>query len=57
MVFSVDGIITAVGMTDHFSIMVVVVVVSVGVMMAASGPRGAFLQRNPMVLMLALASP
>ena len=55
IVFSVDSIITAVGMTDHFPIMVAAVVVSVGVMMAASGPLGAFIHRNPTVLMLALS--
>ncbi len=55
IVFSVDSIITAVGMTDHFPIMVVAVVVSVGVMMAASGALGAFIRRNPTVLMLALS--
>jgi predicted tellurium resistance membrane protein TerC len=55
MVFSVDSIITAVGMTEHFPIMVAAVVVSVGVMMAASGPLGAFINRNPTVLMLALS--
>jgi predicted tellurium resistance membrane protein TerC len=55
IVFSVDSIITAVGMTDHFPIMVAAVVISVGVMMAASGPLGAFIHRNPTVLMLALS--
>ena len=55
IVFSVDSIITAVGMTDHFPIMVAAVVVSVGAMMAASGPLGAFIRRNPTVLMLALS--
>jgi predicted tellurium resistance membrane protein TerC len=46
IVFSVDSIITAVGMTGHFPIMVAAVVVSVGVMMAASGPLGAFRRRH-----------
>ena len=55
IVFSVDSIITAVGMTDHFPIMVVAVVAAVGVMMVASGPLGAFIHRNPTVLMLALS--
>jgi predicted tellurium resistance membrane protein TerC len=55
IVFSVDSIITAVGMTDHFPIMVVAVVAAVGVMMAASGPLAAFIERNPTVLMLALS--
>ena len=55
IVFSVDSIITAVGMTDHFPIMVIAVIVAVGAMMAASGPLAAFIQRNPTVLMLALS--
>ena len=55
IVFSVDSIITAVGMTNEFPIMVVAVVVAVGAMMVASGPLGAFINRNPTVLMLALS--
>jgi predicted tellurium resistance membrane protein TerC len=55
IVFSVDSIITAVGMTDEFTIMVVAVVVAIVVMMVASGPLGAFIERNPTVLMLALS--
>jgi predicted tellurium resistance membrane protein TerC len=55
IVFSVDSIITAVGMTNEFPIMVAAVVVAVGVMMAASAPLGAFLRRNPTVVMLALS--
>ena len=55
IVFSIDSIITAVGMTNEFPIMVVAVVVAVVVMLFASGPLGAFINRNPTVLMLALA--
>lgn len=55
IVFSVDSIITAVGMTNEFAIMVIAVVVAVGVMMAASGPVSGFIHRNPTVLMLALS--
>jgi predicted tellurium resistance membrane protein TerC len=55
IVFSVDSIITAVGMTEYFPIMVVAVVVAVGVMMVAVGPLAAFIHRNPTVLMLALS--
>jgi len=55
IVFSVDSIVTAVGMTEHFPIMVIAVVVAVGAMMAASGPLAAFIHRNPTVLMLALS--
>ncbi len=55
IVFSVDSIITAVGMTGEFPIMVIAVVVAVVLMMVASGPLGQFVQRNPTVLMLALS--
>jgi predicted tellurium resistance membrane protein TerC len=55
IVFSVDNIITAVGMTDQFPIMVIAVVAAIGVMIAASGPLAAFINRNPTVLMLALS--
>jgi predicted tellurium resistance membrane protein TerC len=54
LVFSIDSIVTAVGMTDHLPIMVVAVVVAVGIMMAAAGPLAAFIRRNPTVVMLAL---
>ncbi len=55
IVFSVDSIITAVGMTNEFPIMVAAVVVAMAAMMVASGPLGAFISRNPTVLMLALS--
>src|ERR1700733_3221440 len=55
IVFSVDSIITAVGMTEYFPIMVIAVVVAVGVMMVAVAPLAAFIHRNPTVLMLALS--
>jgi predicted tellurium resistance membrane protein TerC len=55
IVFSVDSIITAVGMTEYFPIMVVAVVVAVAVMMVAVGPLATFINRNPTVLMLALS--
>ncbi len=55
IVFSVDSIITAVGMTSEFPIMVVAVVVAVALMMVASKPLGDFVHRNPSVLMLALS--
>jgi predicted tellurium resistance membrane protein TerC len=54
LVFSVDSILTAVGMTDHLPVMVVAVVVAVGLMMLASGPLAAFIAKNPTVVMLAL---
>ncbi|WP_254605016.1 TerC family protein [Sphingomonas bacterium] len=55
MVFSIDSILTAVGMTDQLPIMMAAVVIAVGVMMMAAGPVSAFIARNPTVVMLALA--
>jgi len=55
LVFSIDSIITAVGMTEHVPIMFVAVIVAVGVMMTAAGPLARFIERNPTVVMLALA--
>jgi predicted tellurium resistance membrane protein TerC len=54
LVFSIDSIITAVGMTDHVPIMVVAVVVAVTVMLLAADPLARFIQNNPTVVMLAL---
>jgi predicted tellurium resistance membrane protein TerC len=54
LVFSVDSIITAVGMTPHLPIMVVAVVVAVTVMLVASGPLARFIEKNPTIVMLAL---
>jgi len=55
LVFSVDSIITAVGMTPHVPIMVVAVVFAVTVMLVAATPLANFIERNPTVVMLALA--
>lgn len=54
LVFSVDSIITAVGMTDHIPIMVIAVLVAVVVMMVAATPLSNFINDNPSVVMLAL---
>jgi predicted tellurium resistance membrane protein TerC len=54
LVFSVDSILTAVGMTDHLPIMVTAVIVAVGLMLLASGPLARFIEKNPTVVMLAL---
>ncbi len=54
MVFSVDSILTAVGMTDHVPIMIVAVLVAVFVMLVASGPLANFINKHPTVVMLAL---
>ncbi|WP_137922334.1 TerC family protein [Hydrogenophaga sp. 2FB] len=55
IVFSLDSVITAVGMVDHISVMVAAVVVSVGVMLVAAKPIGDFVDRHPSVKVLALA--
>ena len=54
LVFSIDSIITAVGMTDDIPIMVIAVVVAVLVMLLAANPLSNFIDRNPTVVMLAL---
>jgi predicted tellurium resistance membrane protein TerC len=55
LVFSVDSIITAVGMTPHLPIMVAAVIIAVAVMMTAATPLANFIERNPTIVMLALA--
>jgi predicted tellurium resistance membrane protein TerC len=55
IVFSLDSVITAVGMADELAVMVTAVVIAVGVMMFAAGPLGRFVARHPTVKMLALA--
>jgi predicted tellurium resistance membrane protein TerC len=54
LVFSMDSILTAVGMTSHLPIMVTAVVVSVVLMMFAARPLADFIHANPTVVMLAL---
>jgi predicted tellurium resistance membrane protein TerC len=54
LVFSIDSIVTAVGMTEHIPIMFVAVVGAVSVMLFAAGPLSRFIERNPTVVMLAL---
>jgi predicted tellurium resistance membrane protein TerC len=53
-VFSIDSIITAVGMTDHIPIMVIAILVTVAVMLLAANPLANFLHAHPSVVMLAL---
>jgi predicted tellurium resistance membrane protein TerC len=55
LVFSVDSILTAVGMTNHVPIMVTAVVITVGIMLVAADPLAHFIERNPTLVMLALA--
>lgn len=53
-VFSIDSIITAVGMSNHIPIMVVAVVISVLMMLVAANPLSNFISANPTIVMLAL---
>jgi predicted tellurium resistance membrane protein TerC len=54
IVFSIDSILTAVGMTDHLPIMILAVVVAVLVMLLAADPLANFIRDNPTLIMLAL---
>ena len=53
--FSLDSVLTAVGMVDEVAIMIVAVVIAVGVMLVASGPLSRFVHDHPTVKMLALS--
>jgi predicted tellurium resistance membrane protein TerC len=55
IVFSLDSVITAVGMAEHISVMIIAVIAAVGVMLFASGAISAFVDKHPTVKMLALA--
>ena len=55
MVFSIDSIVTAVGMAQHVEVMIAAVIVAVGIMFLASGPIANFVSRHPTTKMLALA--
>jgi|SRR5688500_8434558 len=55
IVFSLDSVITAVGMVDEVPVMVLAIVIAVGVMMFAAKPIGEFVDRHPTVKMLALS--
>lgn len=55
IIFSLDSVITAVGMAQHIEIMIAAVVIAVGVMMMASGAISAFVERNQTIKILALA--
>ncbi|MET3661495.1 TerC family protein [Aquamicrobium ahrensii] len=54
LVFSIDSIITAVGMTDEIAIMYIAVIAAVTVMLLAVNPLSAFIEKNPTIVMLAL---
>ncbi|SDB14325.1 TerC family protein [Bauldia litoralis] len=55
MVFSVDSILTAIGMADHVGVMIAAVVIAIAIMYLASGPVASFIERHPTTRMLALA--
>jgi predicted tellurium resistance membrane protein TerC len=55
IVFSLDSVITAVGMADDIGVMIAAVVIAIGVMLFASGPISRFVEEHPTVKMLALA--
>lgn len=55
LVFSLDSVITAVGMVDQIEVMVAAIIVSVGVMMLSAGPISDFVGKNPAIKILALA--
>lgn len=55
IVFSLDSVITAVGMVSEVAIMIAAVVISIGIMMAFAGIIGAFVERHPTIKMLALS--
>ncbi|MFJ1222363.1 TerC family protein [Yersinia enterocolitica] len=55
IIFSLDSVITAVGLSDHLFIMMAAVIIAVSVMMFAARPIGEFVNRHPSVKMLALS--
>ena len=55
MVFSIDSIITAVGMTPHIPIMVIAMLITVSIMLVAANPLADFIHANPTIVMLVLA--
>ena len=55
IVFSLDSVITAVGLVDHVSIMAIAIIIAVGVMLVAAKPIGDFVDRHPTIKILALS--
>ena len=55
IVFSLDSVVTAVGMAEHLPVMIIAIVLAVGVMMFSAGAIGDFVDRHPTVKMLALS--
>jgi predicted tellurium resistance membrane protein TerC len=55
IIFSLDSVITAVGMTDHLGVMITAIVIAIGVMMFFAGAVSRFVERHPTIKVLALA--
>lgn len=55
LVFSLDSVLTAIGMAEHIEVMIAAVVISIGVMLFASGPISNFIHKHPTTKMLALS--
>ena len=55
IVFSLDSVITAVGMVDELAIMIIAVILAAGVMVFTSGPLGEFVEKHPTIKILALS--
>ncbi len=55
IVFSLDSVITAVGLVEHLSIMAIAIILSVGVMLFTARPISSFIKNNPTIKMLALS--
>ena len=55
IIFSLDSVITAIGMSDHLPVMIAAIVIAVAVMMFAAGPIADFVEHHPTVKMLALS--
>lgn len=55
LIFSLDSVLTAIGMAQHLPVMVAAVTIAIGVMLLAAGPLSAFVSRHPTVKMLALS--
>lgn len=55
LIFSLDSVITAVGMAKHLSIMIAAVIIAIGIMIAFAGPVSKFIEKHPTMKVLALA--
>ncbi|HET7714473.1 MAG TPA: TerC family protein [Bauldia sp.] len=55
MVFSIDSILTAIGMADYIGVMIAAVIIAIAIMYLASGPVAGFIERHPTTRMLALS--